>query len=153
MSIVVCALSPALWAQAESQPTPGEAMEVQDLIAKMKATEKDVDSALLEMVTRGTYPGGVTFEIRGSVRVLDRTHFQIRNRATFEDDLTAEHEEVRTPEGAWTREKDPAFGEVYLFMKPELVEELEQVKKVLAAADEGAPAAENPAEDPLGSAN
>ena len=151
--VVGLILSSTLWAQSESQPsTQGHALELQELIAKMKAAEKDVDSAVLEMVTRGTYPGGVGFEIRGSVRVLGGTHFHIRNRATFEDDLTSEQEEVRTPEGAWMREKDPAFGEVYLSMKPELLAELKRAKETLAGAGDEAPLADNPAEDPLGSA-
>lgn len=140
------ALTAALPAQSEQAP---QAYTVSDLVAKMRARQKPVTSAYLEMMTRGSYPGGVTFEIKGTIRVLGETHFHSSHRSTFEDDITVETERVMTPDGAWMREKDPAFGEVYLAMDRDLSEQLKAATAELAG-DDGA--MDNPAKDPLGSA-
>jgi hypothetical protein len=128
---------------------PGPVESVPDLIALMQSREQDVESARLEMVTKGIYPGDVSFDVRGTVRVLGKTHFHISTRATFEGDLEVEREDVRTPEGVWIRENDQAIGEVYLTMTVERLAEIEAARKTLAG-DKAV--LDNPVDDPLGSA-
>jgi len=129
----------------EPQPT-----SVKELVAGMQAAEKAVDGVVMEMSTKGRYPGGTTFEIEGSIRVLGATHFHISTKATFEESVTAESETVKTPEGVWMREKDPAFGEVYTVMSPETVAQLAAASEALGEETNG-PGGVGQAKDPLGS--
>lgn len=147
--VALTALACGLGAQGGNEPgAEAQALPLQDLVAKMKAGEEGVTSAYMEMVTRAPFPGGVTFLIEGTVRVLGETHFHIANRISV-DDITSESERVTTPEGIWMREKGPAFGEVYLTMDLELAKEFKEALAVLAG-EEGA--LQNPAGEPLGSA-
>ena len=108
--VTAALLACALAAQRGEEAAPEtQTPTVKELVAQMKVREKGVTSAYLETVSRGPLPGGTQFEIAGSVRVLDGTHFHIVNRATFED-VTSESEHVVTPDGVWLREKGPAFG-------------------------------------------
>lgn len=108
---------------------------VQKLIARMREREGAVKAATLKMVTRGSYPGGMTFEVTGAVRVLGTTHFHIKTVASFEDGTTVESETVKTPDGVWMREKDHVNGEVFTKMSPDLMHQLEQAS---ASTGEGA---------------
>lgn len=148
-AVALGVLACTLGAQNEKAADPtAQAPSLQDLVTKMKAGEKGVTSAYMEMVTTAPFPGGVTFLIEGTVRVLDETHFHIANRITI-DGITSESERVRTPEGIWMREKGPAFGEVYLTMDSALANQFKEALQVLAG-EEGA--LQNPAGQPLGSA-
>lgn len=109
---------------------------LQQLIERMKEREGGAKSATLKMVTKGSYPGGMTFEVSGSVRVLGTTHFHVTTVASFEDGTTVESETVKTPDGVWMREKDHVNGEVFTKMAPELMRQLE---KASAATGDGPP--------------
>jgi hypothetical protein len=117
---------------AEQPKTP----LLQDLIAKMQQREGVAQSAELTMRTKGSYPGGMNFEIAGTVRVLGTTHFHVRTKASFEDEMTVESETVKTPDGVWMREKDQIHGEVYTRMDAALMRQLEEAS---AALGEGPP--------------
>ena len=144
--MILAGLTPCLPAQSEQD---SQAYTVSSLVAEMRERQKPVTTAYLEMTTRGSYPGGVTFEIQGSIRVLGETHFHSSHRSTFEEAITVETERVVTPDGAWMREKDPAFGEVYLAMGRALSVMLRAATAELAGEGGGM---DNPAKDPLGSA-
>ena len=79
LGVLACTLG----AQGGKAPDPeAQAPLLQDLVTKMKAREKAVTSAYMEVVTRAPFPGGVTFMVEGTVRVLGQTHFHISNRIT-----------------------------------------------------------------------
>jgi len=144
--------APLLPQSGNTEDNASKPISVADLVAKMKEREKSVDSVLMEMVSRGSYPGGVGFEIKGTVRVLGKDHFSISNRMTFDDDLSSELDRVVTPEGSWIRERDPAFGEVFLKIEPELMQKLERAQAELAVSGDVPATMDNPVKDPLGSA-
>ena len=48
------------------------------------------------------------------------------------DGKVVETEHVITPDGAWMREKDPAYGEVFLMMDRDLSRKLKEARAVLA---------------------
>jgi hypothetical protein len=137
--VSLAATLPAAQAPPSSvQPAqdPAQPAALQQLIATMREREQSAKSAQLTMRTKGSYPGGITFEITGTVRVLGTTHFQVKTKAAFEDEMTVESETVKTPEGVWMREKDQIHGEVFTRMEPALMQRLEEAS---AALGEGPP--------------
>ena len=149
LTVALAAVAPAsVPAQATSTKTP----TVAELVSQMRARQQAVQSVRLEMVSVGRYPGGLPFEIKGSIRVLGTTHIHISTAATFEDGITAESEMVKTPQGVWIRETDPAYGVTYLQMDRELAERLEHANTLLGDDADAPGALGNMAKDPLGAA-
>ena len=114
--LVVMALSPCAQAQ--------QLKSLEELVAEMREREKAASSVYLEMTSKGSYPGNLVFETEGTLRVLQGTHFQMDLVARFDEEIAARSEMVKTPEGVWMREEDPASGEVFLKMDAELVARL-----------------------------
>ena len=100
------------------------------LAEKLRTQEKAAKSVEFEFSVRDQFPNGVRFETRGILRVLHKTHFHTAVRVSFDDDVRREMQTVVTPDGVWTRIKDP-IEEVYLFMKPELREEMQHKSRKL----------------------
>lgn len=160
LSAVIGILAASLSGQPGGDPVAAsKAPTVEELVAKLRERQRDAESIVLEMVSEGSFPGGPPFRIEGTIRVLGSTHVHVSNVSTFEDGIVAEQETVKTPEGVWIRERDPAFGTTYMKMDPELVEQLERATAVLGAEGGGAEPADgapgmlqNKAKDPLGAA-
>ena len=128
-------------ASLEAQDKPVKASQasgINKVISDLQKREKSLGSVELDMVTLGSYPGGLKFSTRGRLRVLGTTHFHIRVVSTFlgngKDQLTSEVEKVITPDGVWTRQQGP-IEVVYTKMSAALVKRLELAQKALAAAD------------------
>ncbi len=117
----------------------GQLKTLQELVAEMKARETAATSVLLEMTSKGSYPGDIQFETHGTLRVLRGTHFHMRLQATFGGEMSAESETVKTPEGVWIREQDPSFGEVFLKMDKELADKLDEASRILGQGGGGVP--------------
>ena len=97
---------------------------VRELLEKVRGREKAVKSVEIEFSVRDRFPNDVCFESRGTLRVLRGTHFHTAVKVAFDDEVRSEMQTVVTPEGVWTRRKDP-IEEIYLFMSPELRKEME----------------------------
>ena len=118
---VALQLSQGLWAQASRDTqTP----TVRELLERVRAREKAVKSVEIEFSIQDRFPDNRRFESRGSLRVLQGTHFYTAVEVSFDDEVRSEMQTVVTPEGVWTRRKDP-IEEVYLFTNPKLRKEME----------------------------
>lgn len=98
---------------------------VRQLLDRLRAREKTVESVEIEFSVRDRFPNDVRFESSGTLRVLHGTHFQTAVRVAFDDEVRSEMQTVVTPQGVWTRRKDP-IEEICLFMGPELRKEMEE---------------------------
>lgn len=96
-----------------------------ELLEKVQAREKTIKSVQVEFSVRDRFPNNVRFESRGTLRVLRGTHFHTSVQVAFDDEVRSEMQTVVTPQGVWTRRKDP-IEEIYLFMSPELRKEMEE---------------------------
>lgn len=134
----------------EQSPPPSA---IDRLVETLRAAESAAKTVLLEMRTEGRYPGGATFETRGSLRVLRGTQPAVHSvvEFTFADGLSGRIESVKRPDGVWMLERNPTFGEVYLHLDAELVADLEWAGEVLAREDLPG-MADSRAAAPLGSA-
>ncbi len=133
---LLAVLAVALPAQ-DPRPAGGDARQgpsLDELIASMAERERKLASAEVDMVTSGSYPGGTTFRIERRLRVLGQTHVHQSLRFAFDDGIKSEQETVTTPDGVWMRERDPAFGELFLRMSQELAAKLQDARAVLSAS-------------------
>ena len=131
---------------------PGQLKTLQELLTEMQAAEKSATSVYLEMTSKGSYAGDVNFDTQGTLRVLHGTHFQMHLLANFGEGMSAESETVKTPEGVWIREDDPAFGKVFLKMDKELVDKLDEATRILGQEGAAVPGAmSEQSTSPLGS--
>ncbi len=110
---------PSLAGQDSQLPT------VRELLERVRAREKTVKSVEIEFSVRDRFPNNVRFESRGTLRVLNGTHFHTAVKVAFDDEVKSEMQTVVTPGGVWTRRKDP-IEEIYLFMKPGLRDEMQK---------------------------
>ncbi len=118
---VALQLSQGLWAQASRDTqTP----TVRELLDRVRAREKAVRSVEIEFSIQDRFPDNRRFESRGCLRVLQGTHFYTSVEVSFDDEVRSEMQTVVTPDGVWTRRKDP-IEEVYLFTNPKLRKEME----------------------------
>ena len=126
-----------LWAQ-DGADKKSQDSEIKGVISSLQELERSLKSVDLQMVTLGSYPGGLKFRTSGRLRVLGTTHFHILVESTFlgsgDDQLRSEVEKVITPDGVWSRQQGPIEA-VYTKMSPALVKRLEVAQKALAAAD------------------
>jgi len=157
-------------AQEPGRPAADESQgsAIKGIVDRLKALEASSSSVTLRMSTEGVYPGGMSFRTQGSIRVLEGTHFHVRNEFQFGEGLTGASETVRTPEGVWILDRDPAFGEVYLVIpgdrnselaggtdapgRPALLVQLDAASRLLGVDREVPGAFGNTARSPLGSA-
>ncbi len=148
----LCLLLAALPAGAAVAPQgEGQPPTLAELVKTLRERQKESTSVEMEMTSTGRFAGGTAFEIKGTIRVLGTTHVHIENRAVFDNgQVVSEHETVKTPQGVWIREQDPAFGPTYLRMEPELVERLEWASEVLGKEGDVPGDLGNKAKDPLG---
>ncbi|MFO1052702.1 MAG: hypothetical protein U1F36_10855 [Planctomycetota bacterium] len=129
---------------------PQKIKSADDLIAALRAAEGQVDQVTMRIETTGTTPDGRKFRTEGSMRVLGKTHFQVRTHWSFGDELEGVTETVRTPEGVWMHEDDPAQGPVYTHMGKDLMERVDAASRVVGDGPLGGPG-EDEAAGPLGS--
>lgn len=127
----ITALSPVAVAQ--------QLKSMEELVAEMREQEKAAHSVYLEMISKGSYPGNLEFETKGTLRVLQGTHFHMELEARFGGEIAARSEMVKTPEGIWMREDDPSFGEVFLKMDRDLAQKLDEASRILGQAGGGLP--------------
>ncbi|MHC5062962.1 MAG: hypothetical protein ACYTG5_03185 [Planctomycetota bacterium] len=146
---LICCLSitTGLWAQDPGQ----KGMALEDLITAMKAKEMAIKTASLEMETKGSFPGGIEFSTQGRIRVLGETHFHILVRSDFGPEMQVETETLLTPEGLYTREKDPVQGEIFTHMEMELLEELRAASQASGKESNLPGVSAGPSQGPLGS--
>ena len=157
MAAFACVLSLPLTAQDGPQaPTPRTQPTLKQLLVLLERSESTTKTIQLEMTSEGAYPGGAPFRTKGKIRVLRSTlddarpsHAHVTMRAEFGEDLVAETESVRTPEGVYMREVHPAFGEVFLRIDKALAVELDEASKILGQDVPGSLGAQGSA--PLGS--
>ncbi len=116
-------------AQVTEKPT--EVKTLKDLVSVIAKREKAVKSVSLSMKTRGSLPGNATFESTGTLRVLGTTHFHTAMKTDLGNGLTSEFETVKTPEGVWMRESDPAQGEVFVKMDQKTLTDLESASQAI----------------------
>ncbi|MGE0143840.1 MAG: hypothetical protein AB7I19_08000 [Planctomycetota bacterium] len=121
-----------------------------DLIAVLRALEKDFRQVSMRIETTGVLPDGAKFRTEGSQRVLGATHFHVTTRWDFGEGLEGETETVRTPDGVWMRERDPAQGTVFTRMDRSLMVRVDSANRALGGGMAAGPGAET-AESPLGS--
>ena len=149
--ISVCAMALTCPAQESPQtPQAPSLTPLQQLLKEIKEREKTAESVSLELETEGTFPDGSRFRTSGTLRVLGTTHLHSLMTAHFGDDIQAETETVKTPEGVSMREKDPVQGEIYLHMDADLMNRLQSATEHLGK-DANMPGVGGP-EGPLGSA-
>jgi outer membrane lipoprotein-sorting protein len=135
---------------AQDQAAPGQKVEsLADLIAAVKAKEAAVKSLQMKMMTTGVFPDGRSFETRGTLRLLGRTH--VHSLMAMETgDVRNENETVKTPDGVWMRERNPFLGEVFVVVKPEILQQLKEAAVTLGQVTE-AVGSQDLTEGPLGS--
>lgn len=139
----------------EAPPTPIEPSEVStlgELVDYVRQGEKAVDSVAMEIESTGRFPDGSEFRTTGSLRVLGTTHFHSKMRARLGGEMEAETETVRTPEGIWMRERDPAQGEIFLRMDRPTMERVDSAAKFLGDDPQGRGFGQRESQSPLGSA-
>ncbi len=144
---VSLSLATGLLAQNPTQ----EGMRLEDLITAMKAKEKAIKTASLDMETKGSFPGGIEFSTKGRIRVLGETHFHILVKSDFGPEMAVETETLLTPEGLFTREKDPVQGEVFTHMDMELLSELRAASAATGEESNMPGLSAGPSQGPLGS--
>jgi hypothetical protein len=139
--------------EAAQEPSPPvQISDVKALVAEIEKREREVSSAVLEMQTKGRFPGGVAFTTSGTLRVLGKTHFHTEMTSRFgppDEEMEAQFATVKTPDGVWMRERDPAQGEIYVRMTPELVARLESASAFLGGVE--VPGVGGHSSGPLGS--
>ena len=87
--LVPLLFSVAVSGQSSSKAgNPTEAKTVKELVGDLKAREKTLKAAHVEMVTTGSYPGGRDFEVKGVMRVLKGTHIHTKTVASFGKEIT-----------------------------------------------------------------
>lgn len=131
---------------------PASMPSLAQLVEELKAKEKKSDAVVLEMSSKAWLGGDRVLATTGTMRVLSTTHVHVRMNADFGDGMTGENETVKTPDGVWTREKDPSQGTVYTFVPPELLARLEAAMKVLGGGDADVPGVPNDISAARGSA-
>ena len=136
VATLLAALCPAQATSAPASEPPKRGLPTfEDLVARLESKEKASKSVQMTMETTGWFPGGRTVKTSGELRVLGKTHVHVRMVEDFGDELKGEHEMVKTPEGAWTKETDPAQGTVYVSIKPELLKKLDEAQAKLGEGD------------------
>lgn len=127
-------------AQVTSAPSTNSArdgqMSLESVLTELKSREKAAKSVLMEMTSTGWFPGGRQVKTTGSLRVLGKTHVHVKMSADFGDGMRGDNETVKTPEGVWTRETDPAQGTVCTTMSTELMKKLDEALAVLGEGRE-----------------
>lgn len=118
-------------ASASRNSGQGALPTLEEVLAELKSREKAAKSVLLEMTSTGWFPGGRTVKTAGTLRVLGKTHVHIKMTADFGDDMRGQNETVKTPDGVWTREQDPAQGTVCTHMSLELMKQLDDALTLL----------------------
>ena len=157
-SIVSLGILAVVQAQDESTQATQDT-DIDRLISSIQRVEEGLQGLRLNMSTTGSYPGGVTFSTRGTLRVLGTTHYHLRVEASFggpggPDEIRSLTEQVGTSEGLWTRQMGPV-EDVYTTMDKDLMERLKIARRELAKEKESVVAVLSPLEDsahPLGSA-
>lgn len=154
-AFLLCVLAPVLFAQQKEPPAEAKAEDplVKELVAKLQAAEAAAKTVYQELHTEGVYPGGKTFQTRGSLRVLRGAHPRLLARVEFNfaDDFSGRMETLKTADGVWILERSPTSGDVYFEIDQETMRDLEWAASVLGKADE-VPGVDRRAAAPLGSA-
>jgi hypothetical protein len=138
---VACVVATISTAVAQA-PTPAPDAKVQtdpidELVARMQAAEKALQSIALEMSTMSLQGGGAVVTTKGSLRVLRGTQAAIHCKVEFttDDGLRGSSESVQKSNGIELFEDDTANGPVYVQLDSKLVADLEWAGEVLAAED------------------
>ena len=133
-------------------PAAPQAGPVDGIVAKMRAGEGKLRSLRLELVTEGKLPGGLAISTRGTVHVLRGEQRALRTSVGFQfgDGLRGLVDCAQTAAGIALYEENPAFGEIFLRIEPEVVADLEWAGGVLGRSDLPG-MADARAEAPLGS--
>lgn len=141
-------------AQEPAEPLLQESQvkTVEDLVTYVQQRERAVESVSMAMDSVGHFPDGSEFRTQGTLRVLGTTHFHATMKAQFGDQMAAETETVRTPEGIFMREVDPVQGEIYLRMDRALMDRVDSAAKALGDDAEIGGFGAQQARSPLGSA-
>ncbi|HLQ39101.1 MAG TPA: hypothetical protein VK348_14930 [Planctomycetota bacterium] len=139
------------------EPEPAKAPsdpELARLLQDMRAAEAAVRSVHLELKTSGSYPGGLSFTTKGSMRVLRGDHPALQTSMEYscEDGLQGRMETVKNADGVWMVEQSPTFGEVYLFMDRDTLADVEWAAAVMERSDSVPGATDGRSGAPLGSA-
>ena len=156
--VAILGLSAAIRTQDDLARSAQQA-EIDRLIASIEERETTLKGLRLTMSTSGSYPGGVTFHTRGTLRVLGTTHYHLRLEASFggpggPDEIRSLTEQVGTPEGLWSHQRGPV-EDVYTVMDRDLMERLQTARRELAKEKGSGAAVLRPLDDtahPLGSA-
>jgi hypothetical protein len=137
----------ATFPAAAQEPAPkaepsAQSPEIRELIDAMTKAEAAASRIRLQLFTEGNLPGDLTFETRGSLRVLrtaqgETQAVQSTVEYSFADGLSGRMESVRTPKGVWIREENPAFGKIYVHIDPVLLADLDWAGKALNQAGAG----------------
>jgi hypothetical protein len=149
--LVLCLIGSA------QEPVPDPAPQsqpafVKELVEKMRAAEQSATSVQLELRTTGSFPGGMSFQTSGTLRVLKGAHPRLHARMEYSgaDGIAGRMETLKTPDGVWILEDNPTFGGVLLVMDAALVGDLEWAASVLGRSDD-VPGVDRQAAAPLGS--
>lgn len=130
----------ALAGPSPAQRQNAQSLSIEQLLTQMRAQEATARRIQLELHTTGAMPGGLQFQTDGVLRVLrseqgDLIAVHSVVDYSFADDLRGRMESVRTPEGVWTLERSPTFGDVFLRLDAALVRDLEWAGQVLQRKD------------------
>lgn len=130
-----------------------QAGPIDEIVAAMRAAEQRARSVVVELSTSGQLPGGLELSTRGVLHVLRGAQPAVHTAVefSFADGLGGRVESAQTAAGIVLYEENPAFGELYLSIEPQVVADLEWAGAVLERSDLPG-MADRRATAPLGSA-
>ncbi len=130
-----------------------QAGPIEEIVVAMRAAEQRARSVVVELSTTGHLPGGLELSTRGVLHVLRGAQPAVHTvvEFSFADGLGGRVESAQTAAGIVLYEENPAFGELYLRLDPQVTADLAWAGVVLQRSDLPG-MADSRAASPLGSA-
>jgi len=134
----VCSMALPLCAQeSDAKPQP---VTAESVVAAMREREAAVKTVVLELETSGQLAGGLSFLVRGSLRVLraeQREASAVHTKVDYEfgDGLSGRVESVQTKDGILVLQQDPTFGESFVRIDAATVLDLEWAASTQKGSD------------------
>jgi len=124
-------------AQGEPPAGTAQADPIEAFVTAIRQAEQRLKSVRVELETRGVFPSGLEFATSGTLYVLRGEQQKIRATVSlsFANDLKSLMDSVRTEGGIMIYKDDPAFGEVFVRVPPEVATDLEWAGTVLDRSD------------------
>lgn len=121
----------------EATRNPAQDDVIERVVAEMRAAEAALKSVRVELTTHGVFPAGLEVSTAGTLHVLRGEQRMTRAtvRLRYSNGLTGLMDSARTADGITIYKDDPAFGEVFFRVSPEVTRDVEWAGEVLDRSD------------------